>query len=128
MKFSLKRFGLSKYCCTLRKSNMLYFFLRKKAKSKSKKIFKNEKDLFFPHSPYGNAKSFSFWLTKYYRENYGLNSKSGILSNHESPLRKKDFVLKRIIDFVKKKAIYLLTALLKCIWIDRRRARAHLSA
>ena len=69
----------------------------------SKKIFKNEKDLFFPQSPYGNAKSFSFWLTKYYRENYGLNSKSGILSNHESPLRKKDFVLKRIIDFVKKR-------------------------
>jgi len=69
----------------------------------SKKILKSEKDLFFPHSPYGNAKSFSFWLTKYYRESYGLNSKSGILSNHESPLRNKNFVLKRIIDFVKKR-------------------------
>ena len=69
----------------------------------TKKIFKNEKDLFFPHSPYGNAKSFSFWLTKYYREKYDLNSKSGILSNHESPLRKKNFVLKRVIDFVKKR-------------------------
>ena len=69
----------------------------------NKKIFKNEKDLFSPHSPYGNSKSFSFWLTKYYRENYGLNSKSGILSNHESPLRNKNFVLKRIIDFVKKR-------------------------
>ena len=69
----------------------------------TKKILKNEKDLFFPHSPYGNAKSFSFWLTKYYRENYDLNSKSGILSNHESPLRNKNFVLKRIIDFVKKR-------------------------
>jgi len=68
-----------------------------------KKIFKNEKDLFFPHSPYGNSKSFSFWLTKYYRENYNLNSKSGILSNHESPLRKKNFVLKRIIDFIRKR-------------------------
>ena len=69
----------------------------------TKKILKNEKDLFFPHSPYGNAKSFSFWITKYYREKYDLNSKSGILSNHESPLRNKNFVLKRIIDFVKKR-------------------------
>ena len=69
----------------------------------SKKILKNEKDIFTPHSPYGNAKSFSFWLTKYYRETYGLNCKSGILSNHESPLRKKNFVLKRIINFVKNR-------------------------
>ena len=67
------------------------------------KIFKNEKDNFSPLSPYGNAKSFSFWLTKYYRETYGLNCKSGILSNHESPLRNKNFVLKRIIDFARNR-------------------------
>ena len=75
----------------------------------SKKIFKNEKDLFKPHSPYGNAKHFSFWLTKYYREKYGLHCKSGILSNHESPLRNKNFVLKRIVSFIKnrKKNEYL---------------------
>lgn len=75
----------------------------------SKKIFKNEKDIFNPHSPYGNAKNFSFWLTKYYRENYGLHCKSGILSNHESPLRNKNFVLKRIVDFARnrKKNEYL---------------------
>jgi len=75
----------------------------------SKKIFKNEKDIFAPHSPYGNAKNFSFWLTKYYRETYQLNSKSGILSNHESPLRKNNFVLKRLIDFARnrKKNEYL---------------------
>jgi len=75
----------------------------------SKKIFKNEKDIFAPHSPYGNAKNFSFWLTKYYREMYQLNSKSGILSNHESPLRKNNFALKKIIHFAKyrKKNEYL---------------------
>ena len=74
----------------------------------TKKILKNEKDLFFPHSPFGNAKSFSFWLTKYYRENYDLNSKSGILSNHESPLRNKNFVLKRIIDFLQNPEEYIM--------------------
>ena len=75
----------------------------------SKKIFKNENDDFNPHSPYGNAKNFSFWLTKYYREKYKLNCKSGILSNHESPLRNKNFVLKRIVDFARnrKKNEYL---------------------
>ncbi len=68
----------------------------------SKKIYKNEKDKFYPVSPYGNSKSFTFWLTKYYRENYNINCKSGILSNHESPLRKENFVLKKIINFLKK--------------------------
>ena len=69
----------------------------------SKKIFQNEKDTFKPESPYGNSKAFGFWLTKFYREKYNLNSKSGILSNHESPLRNKNFVLKKIINFVKNK-------------------------
>jgi GDPmannose 4,6-dehydratase len=69
----------------------------------SKKIFKNEKDLFTPHSPYGNAKKFSFWLTKYYRETYQLNCKSGILSNHESPLRKDNFVSKILTNFLKNR-------------------------
>ena len=42
-------------------------------------------------------KSFSFWLVKYYRENYKIHSKSGILSNHESPLRTENFVLKELL-------------------------------
>lgn len=69
---------------------------------KSKNIYNNEKNLFFPISPYGRAKSFSFWLIKFYRENYKIHSKNGILSNHESPLRPSSFVLKRIINFAKK--------------------------
>ena len=69
---------------------------------KSLKSPKNESDLFSPLSPYGKAKSFSFWLVKYYREKYNIHSKSGILSNHESPLRTENFVLKRIINFAKK--------------------------
>ena len=69
---------------------------------KSKDIYNDEKNLFFPISPYGRAKSFSFWLIKFYRENYKIHSKNGILSNHESPLRPSSFVLKRIINFAKK--------------------------
>ena len=68
---------------------------------KNKNLLNNEKSLFFPVSPYAKAKSFSFWLTKFYRENYKIHSKSGILSNHESPLRPTSFVLKRIISFAK---------------------------
>jgi len=64
-------------------------------------IYNSEKNLFFPKSPYAKAKSFSFWLVKYYRENYKIHSKSGILSNHESPLRNDNFVLKKIINFAK---------------------------
>ena len=70
---------------------------------KGKNIYKNEKNFFSPISPYGRAKSFSFWLVKFYRENYKIHSKNGILSNHESPLRPSSFVLKRIINFAKKR-------------------------
>ena len=69
---------------------------------KNSNLYNNEKDFFAPLSPYAKAKSFSFWLVKYYRENYNIHSKSGILSNHESPLRTENFVLKRIINFAKK--------------------------
>ncbi len=69
---------------------------------KNSKIYNSEKNFFSPISPYAKAKNFSFWLTKYYREKYHVHSKSGILSNHESPLRTENFVLKKIINFAKK--------------------------
>tara|TARA_B100000767_G_C19759311_1_gene534417 strand:- start:202 stop:1152 length:951 start_codon:yes stop_codon:yes gene_type:complete len=72
------------------------------------KIFNKEKDIFKPMSPYARAKSFSFWLMKYYREVYRLHSKNGILSNHESPLRPDKFVISKVINHVKnKKKTYL---------------------
>ncbi len=64
-------------------------------------VFNSEKDLFYPMSPYAKAKGFSFWIVKFYRENYKIHAKSGVLSNHESPLRPTSFVLKRIINFAK---------------------------
>ncbi len=86
-----------------KKLNKIKFFNSSSTDSfgKSKNIYNNEKNLFFPISPYGKAKSFSFWLVKFYRENYKIHSKNGILSNHESPLRPSRFVLKRIINFAR---------------------------
>ena len=57
----------------------------------------NEKTKFNPCSPYGVSKCSSFWLTKNYRDSYNLFSCSGILYNHESPLRPEKFVTKKII-------------------------------
>ena len=53
---------------------------------------------FKPRSPYAVAKSSAFWTTALYREGYGIFASSGILFNHESPLRPKRFVSQKIID------------------------------
>jgi len=51
---------------------------------------------FYPRSPYGVAKLYGFWITKNYREAYGIFSCNGILFNHESPLRGETFVTRKI--------------------------------
>jgi GDPmannose 4,6-dehydratase len=51
---------------------------------------------FHPRSPYGVAKAFAHWLTVNYRESHGLHASSGILFNHESPLRGLEFVTRKI--------------------------------
>ena len=56
----------------------------------------NEDTPFYPRSPYGVAKLYSFWITKNYREAYGLFACSGILFNHESPRRGHNFVTRKI--------------------------------
>ena len=55
-----------------------------------------EKTPFYPRSPYGVSKAFSHWITINYRESYNLHASSGILFNHESPLRGSEFVTKKI--------------------------------
>ena len=55
---------------------------------------------FYPRSPYGVAKLFAHWSTINYRESYGIFGASGILFNHESPLRGKEFVTRKITDAV----------------------------
>ncbi len=56
----------------------------------------NEKTPFYPRSPYGCAKVYSFWQTVNYREAYGLFACNGILFNHESPRRGETFVTRKI--------------------------------
>jgi GDPmannose 4,6-dehydratase len=55
---------------------------------------------FYPRSPYGVAKLYAHWMTINYRESYGIFGCSGILFNHESPLRGKEFVTRKITDSV----------------------------
>jgi GDPmannose 4,6-dehydratase len=55
---------------------------------------------FWPRSPYGVAKVYGHWITINYRESYNLFACSGILFNHESPLRGKEFVTRKITDGV----------------------------
>jgi GDPmannose 4,6-dehydratase len=60
----------------------------------------NEMTPFRPRSPYGVSKLYSHWITVNFRESYGLYACSGILFNHESPLRGIDFVTRKITDGV----------------------------
>ena len=56
----------------------------------------SERTPFYPRSPYGVAKLFAHWSTVNYRESFGLHASSGILFNHESPLRGKEFVTRKV--------------------------------
>lgn len=60
----------------------------------------NEKTPFYPRSPYGVAKVYGHWITVNYRESYNIFACSGILFNHESPRRGKEFVSRKITDGV----------------------------
>ena len=64
---------------------------------KVQKTPQNEKTQFYPLSPYGVAKLYAHWITKNYREAYGIFASNGILFNHESPRRGETFVTKKII-------------------------------
>jgi GDPmannose 4,6-dehydratase len=59
-------------------------------------IPQNEETPFYPRSPYAVAKLYAYWITKNYRESYGLYACNGILFNHESPWRGETFVTRKI--------------------------------
>ena len=63
-------------------------------------IPQNEDTPFYPRSPYGVAKAFGYWITVNYRESYGIFASSGILFNHKSPLRGREFVTRKITNAV----------------------------
>lgn len=60
----------------------------------------SESTPFYPRSPYGVAKLYGHWMTVNYRESFGMHASSGILFNHESPLRGIEFVTRKVTDAV----------------------------
>jgi len=60
----------------------------------------SERTPFYPRSPYAAAKLYAHWMTVNYRESFGLHASSGILFNHESPLRGIEFVTRKVTDGV----------------------------
>lgn len=70
-----------------------------------------EKTPFYPRSPYGVAKLYGHWITKNYRESYGMFACSGILFNHESERRGKEFVTRKITDA----AVRIQAGLMDCV-------------
>ncbi len=71
----------------------------------------NERTPFYPRSPYAAAKLYAHWMTINYRESFGLHASSGILFNHESPLRGIEFVTRKITDGVARIKLGLATEL-----------------
>ena len=69
---------------------------------KVQEVPQRESTPFYPRSPYGVAKLYAHWLTVNYRESYNIFASSGILFNHESPLRGIEFVTRKITDAVAK--------------------------
>lgn len=69
---------------------------------KVQEIPQSETTPLYPRSPYGVAKLYAHWMTINYRESYGIFGSSGILFNHESPLRGREFVTRKITDSVAK--------------------------
>ena len=69
---------------------------------KVQEIPQTEETPFYPRSPYGVAKQYAHWMTINYRESYDIFGSCGILFNHESPLRGREFVTRKITDSVAK--------------------------
>jgi GDPmannose 4,6-dehydratase len=87
---------------------------------KAQEIPQCETTPFHPRSPYGVAKLYGFWITRNYREAYGMHASNGILFNHESPRRGETFVTRKIT----MAAVRICRGLQKCLYmgnIDARR-------
>lgn len=69
---------------------------------KAQAVPQHEDTPFYPRSPYGAAKLYAHWMAVNYRESYGIFASSGICFNHESPLRGREFVTRKITDAVAK--------------------------
>lgn len=80
----------------LEKTTKFYQASTSELYGKVQEIPQTENTPFYPRSPYGVAKLYAYWITKNYREAYGIFASNGILFNHESPLRGETFVTRKI--------------------------------
>ena len=87
-------------CKIIGKKIKIYNSISSECFGSQKKISETSK--FNPQSPYGLSKTVSYYLTKYYRETFNMWISNGILFNHESSLRPKKFVIKKIVEQIKK--------------------------
>jgi GDPmannose 4,6-dehydratase len=78
---------------------------------KAQSVPQTEETPFYPRSPYGVAKLYAHWITINYRESYDIFASSGILFNHESPLRGIEFVTRKITDAVSRISLGKLDSL-----------------
>ena len=91
----------------LEKNTRIYQASTSELYGKVQEVPQNEKTPFYPRSPYGVAKLYAFWITKNYREAYGIFASNGILFNHESPIRGETFVTRKITMAVSRIALGL---------------------
>lgn len=82
--------------CGLEKKTRIYQASTSELFGKVQEIPQSETTPFYPRSPYGVAKIYAFWITKNYRESYGMFAVNGILFNHESERRGETFVTRKI--------------------------------
>lgn len=86
---------------------------------KVQEVPQSETTPFYPRSPYAVAKQYGFWITKNYREAYGLHASNGILFNHESPRRGETFVTRKIT----MAAVRIHKGIQDCLYIGNLDAR-----
>lgn len=82
--------------CNLKKKTKFYQASTSELFGEVQDARQSEKTKFYPKSPYATSKLFAFWITKNFRESYGLFASNGILFNHESPRRGETFVTRKI--------------------------------
>ena len=98
---AMRILGLKDSCCCFYQASTSEMF------GLLREVPQRESTPFYPHSPYGAAKVYGYWITVNYREAYGLHASNGILFNHESPVRGETFVTRNITRAVARIALGL---------------------
>ena len=105
--------------CGLEKTCRIYQASTSELFGKVQEVPQRETTPFYPRSPYGVAKQYGFWITKNYRESYGMFAVNGILFNHESERRGETFVTRKI---TLAAARIVQVSRTNCIWVIWMRA------